>query len=181
MRELYGTVNGADLFQGDARTLPLLPQADDDVQSLVTHSGFLRGANWPLPPELVAFGSDGTGEVFAVWLPEDGAGAPIVVQMGSIFEEASFGVVGDDVVSFLTGWCSWYAMSYVEDGLEQILDVLAVPSSLRVDPDDELEDEHMLELLRWASPRVASRVTDPYEEALTADEVRAVALEVEGR
>ena len=177
MRSLYAAMNGGDLFQGDARLLELLPGEGDEAFSLVTYSDFLRGAQFPLPPELVAFGSDGTGENFAAWMPSDGAGAPIVVHMGELFEEASFAVVGSDVVSFLTGWCAYYVMSYVEEDADAVLDGLGVPESLRIDPDD-IDDERSLDLLRWASPAVAKWVADPYDEPLTPDQVREVAMEV---
>jgi len=173
MRSLYEAMNGGDLVEGDLTIHPLLPEpGDDDALTLVGASDFLRDAEWPIPPELVVFGSSGTGEPFGLWLPQDQSGArPFVVQVGEIFEDASFAVVGDDLLSFLTGWCAYYLLLLAEHRAGAILDVLGVPDHVRRGS-DELGDDDMAALLSWASPGLPDPRPDVYERPVTADQLR---------
>jgi hypothetical protein len=74
---------------------------DDDDLTLANASDRLRSWEWPVPDEMVIFGSNGQDSSFGVWVPRDGGARPIVVEIGEIFEDACLAVVGDDLEFFM--------------------------------------------------------------------------------
>jgi hypothetical protein len=176
VRSLYEAMNGGELFEGDLRIDPLLPSGgEDDPFGVVGHSDFLRGAKWPIPPELVVFAADGTGDPFGVWMPVDQPDTRgFVVQVGAVFEEASFAVVGDDMLSFLVGWTAFYLVLMDEQRAAAALDVLGVPDRLRTGPED-MTEEDLGPFLGWASPGLPDPRPEAYEYPMTADDLRKFA------
>jgi hypothetical protein len=53
------------------------------------------------------------------------------------------------------------------------LDALDVPARLRRF-DDDLDDEHLVELCRWADPDLAGPAADADEQPLTPEQVRTL-------
>jgi hypothetical protein len=68
-RALYALCNGAYVTDGNFMLHPL----DGDEFSLVRASDGFRANQWPIPDEVVIFGSDGQGGSFGFWWPRTGA------------------------------------------------------------------------------------------------------------
>ena len=165
LRELYLHHDGGSWVGGDLQLLPLL----GDELGVARASAAHRDWGWPVPEEVVLFGSDGGGDPFGVWLP-DGPGRPLVVHVGSIGEPGCLGVVGEDVNAFLRGRTAFY-LQLPDQDTTAALDALGVPAELRsADPDDDTARQ----LHEWANPTVDWSLADPYEARLTADDVRRI-------
>jgi hypothetical protein len=171
--DLYRALDGGSLLHGNLNLLPLLPEGV--TLALTTSSDVLRSWDWPIPDELVIFGDNGAGDVFGIWLPPTRDAQPVIVQVGEIFEERSFAIVGDDLPSFLLAHSAFYLLSFLED--EDVADALAaieLPEHLR-ELDLEDSDEAYYELLLWANPELPDPRPDPYTRGLTADEIGSLA------
>lgn len=122
----------------------------------------------------MVFGGNGADDRFGVWLPGDREARPLIVQIGEIFEDASFAVVGDDLASFLAGWSAFYLLLLGDEvDVGPSLDELVEPAQLRVQSSDL--DDDMDALLNWATPHLPDVHPDRYERGLTADDVAKVA------
>ena len=172
---LYAAVGGGSFAGGNLTLHPAVPEVDNgEGLSLATAADLLRTWGWPVPEPLVVFGDNGAGDAFGVWVPRDGAGSPVVVQLGEVFEERCLAVVGDDLPSFLCGWTAYYLLLADEGSdVSDALDALGVPPSLRSLEEDGSDDE-FFRLLRWASPNLPDPQPDPYERGLTAEQVDAI-------
>jgi hypothetical protein len=150
LRELLTELGDEDLLGGNLRVYPLVPPAgEDDALALTTASDLLRSWDWPVPDEMVIFGSNGQGESFGVWVPKHGDARPIVVEIGEVFEDACIAVVGDDLQSFVRGWSDYYTQL----------------------GDRDLDDDEFYEILGRANPGLPDPRPDPYERGLTAAQV----------
>jgi hypothetical protein len=155
-----------------------LRPAKEGATALEYFSDDLRKWKWPIPPELVAFGGNGSDEHFGVWLPANpkpGYSNPVIM-IGEIFEDRSFAVVGTNVCKFLTVETAILTMLCLpeigERASKKALDALGVPANLRaMDPDTE-EAELYKELYEWADPAIPDHNPDPYDRGLTAEQLR---------
>ena len=106
LRQLYLRHDGGSWLGGDLALLPLLSGGD---LSVARASAAHRGWGWPVPDEVVIFGSDGGGDPLGLWLPA-AAARPVVVKIGAIFEPGGMGVVGEDLNAFLRAWTAYYLL-----------------------------------------------------------------------
>jgi hypothetical protein len=168
LRELYLRHDGGSWLGGDLALMPLLSGGD---LSVARASAAHREWNWPVPDEVVIFGSDGGGDPFGLWLPA-AAARPVVVKIGAIFEPGCMGVVGEDLNAFLRAWTAYYLLLPDRVAVTPGLDALELPEHLRADDPD---DETFAQIVEWASPTLTGSMSDPYEAGLTADDVRRIA------
>jgi hypothetical protein len=175
-KQLYASAGGGSFLHGNLVLEPLLPPDGDNGEGAVTTSAdLLRASEWPIPHGLVMIGGNGSDDRFGLWLPGDDEARPLAVQVGEIFEDASFAVVGDDLPSFLAGWTAHYLLLYGDEiDVGPALDALGVPAQLRVQSSD-LGDDDADALLAWASPHLPDVHPDPYERGLTADDLAQIA------
>jgi hypothetical protein len=178
-KQLYAAHGGGSFLHGNLMLEPLLPpDGDDDALAVTTNADELRAADWPIPHGLVMIGGNGSDDLFGLWLPGDAEARPLAVQVGEIFEPASFAVVGDDLESFLAGWTAYYLLLLGDElDVGPALDALGVPAQLRVQSSG-LGDEDLDALLAWASPHLPDVHPDPYERGLTADDLAQIARAV---
>ena len=168
LRAIYEMSDGAAFLEENLRVAPLGVPAPRS--GLVTLGDELRDAQWPIPTELLVFGSDGQGDQLGCWLPQ-GTGAldaPVVL-VGQVFEPNCMAVMSQGVASFLTAWTAYYLQ--LIEGPDEAQDALGTPPSLRSpDPDEEL----FYGCLRWASPDLPDPRPDPYARGLTAEELHSL-------
>jgi hypothetical protein len=169
-RELYKRHDGGSWLGGDLALLPLLGGGD---LSVVRASTAHREWDWPVPDEVVIFGSDGGGDPFGLWLPAEAA-RPVVVKIGAIFEPGCMGIVGEDFNAFLRAWTAYYLLLPDREPTTAGLNALELPERLRSDDPDE---ETFAQIVEWASPTIVGAFSDPYEAALTAEGVRRIAAD----
>jgi hypothetical protein len=163
---LYRELDGGSMLEGNLQLFPLL--SDSGKLAVTTASRLMRSWEWPIPDELVLFGGDGADDNYGLWLPATDQSRPVVVNVGAIFEERSFAIVGDDLAGFLLGHTAFYVLSVLDDeDAAAAVDLLGVPEQLRV---LEGSDDDYDALLRWANPGLP----DP-RRGLAADEVAAYA------
>jgi hypothetical protein len=171
LRELYQRHNGGSWLGGDLQLMPLL--TGDDL-SVARASTVHREWDWPVPDEVVIFGSDGCGDPLGLWLPETGTARPVVVKIGAIFELGCMGIVGEDLNAFLRAWTAYYLLLPDRMSATAGLDALELPDYLRSDDPDE---RAFAQILSWASPTITGSISDPYEARLTAAGVHRIAAE----
>ena len=178
LRAIYKMSDGIGLLQGNLVIEPLRPPKEDSF-GLIDYSDKLREWKWPIPEELIAFGGNGSDELFGVWLPtERGPGHPHpIIEVGEIFEDKSFAVVGTDLCKFLTIWTAFYTMLCLPEistrKTKKALDALGVPANLRIMNPDEVDEELYGALSKWADPTLPDYNPDPYDRGLTAEQLRA--------
>jgi hypothetical protein len=169
-RELYQRYDGGSWLTGDLFLMPLQTGGELSVaQASKTH----REWDWPVPDELVLFGTDGGGDPLGLWLPA-AATRPIVVKIGAIFEPGCMGIVGEDLNAFLRAWTAYYLLLPDREATTAGLDALELPELLRSDDPD---DETFAQILEWASPTITGSISNPYEAMLTAEDVRRFAAD----
>jgi hypothetical protein len=169
-RELYQRHDGGSWLGGDLALLPLLSGGDLSVERASTAH---REWDWPVPDEVVIFGSDGGGDPLGLWLPAEAA-RPVVVKIGAIFEPGCMGILGEDLNAFLRAWTAYYLLLPDRERASAGLDALELPERLR---SDDPGDETFAQIVEWASPTVIGSLSDPYEVALTAEDVRRIAAD----
>jgi hypothetical protein len=167
-RELYERHDGGSWLRNDVQLMPLLTGGE---LSVARASTTYREWEWPIPDEVVIFGSDGGGDPFGLWLPEESA-RPVVVKVGAIFEPGCMGIVGEDLNAFLRAWTAYYLLPPDEEATHAGLEALELPERLR---SENADDATFAQILTWASPTITSSLSDPYEAELTADDVRRIA------
>jgi hypothetical protein len=169
LRELYQRHDGGSWLGGDLALMPLL--AEDDL-SIARASTAHREWDWPVPDDVVIFGSDGGGDPLGLWLPAAAPAQPLVVKIGAIFEPGCMGIIGEDLNAFLRAWTAYYLLVHDREAAAAGLNALELPEHLRSgDP----EDESFAQIVRWASPTITDSMSDPYEARLTAEDVRRIA------
>lgn len=169
---LFEISDGLSLVRGNLMIDSLQPVGGS--LSIETNSDQLREWRWPIPPELVMFGSGGSDGLFGIWLPTGRSShhlAPII-EVGEIFKPRCMAIVGTGLIPFLTTRCSYYLIMFVQDGevTPDCLDALGVPHEYRR---RELDDSLFAELCKWSDPTIPDPEPDPYKRGLTADELRA--------
>jgi hypothetical protein len=168
VRDLYQRHDGGTWVGGDLSLMPLLSGGD---VSVARASAAHRRWGWPVPDEVVIFGSDGGGDPLGLWLP-DAAARPVVVKIGAIFAPGSMGIVGEDLNAFLRAWTAYHLLLPHREAVTAGLDALELPDRLRSDDPD---DETLAQIFEWASPTIMVSKSDPYEAELTAEDVRRIA------
>jgi hypothetical protein len=174
--ELYMEHDGGDFVGGNIQLFPLHAVMEDE-STLTTASVLLRLWQWPIPPELVMFASDGSDGCFGLWFSGPETPDPLVVELAESFSPDSLAVVGDTLAGFLAGRSAYYLVGYAMDGYatEPALDVLGVPDELRFTTPSQLDDDAYFAMLRWANPGLPDPRPDPYRRGLTPAQVNEVA------
>jgi hypothetical protein len=168
-REFYLFSNGANLLSDNLRVYPL--EGTDESLGLSNASAQLRAGNYPIPDEILVFGSNGSDDLFGIWLPEtknEFFRCP-VLQIGEIFEPKCMAIAGTDFVPFLYSWTAYYLMLYETNNAA--IDALGIPYSLRHKA-DEMDDDIFAQLCRWADPRLRDSNPNPYEHGYDAEELK---------
>jgi hypothetical protein len=175
VKTLYSTYNGGDFIGGNVQFDPLFPTkygelwpqyandaslAEMESFGVVTAGDEFREYGFPVPPELVMLGSNGSESWYGIWLPVEGNHRPVVVEVGEGFERDALAIVGDDLASFLAGHCAYYLLLYLGDGFDLVpaLDALGVPEVLRRADDEDL----YFDLLTWANPNLPDKRPSVY-------------------
>jgi len=162
---LYRLVNGASLFNGNIRLLPL-----DEAELCVTSaSAVYRSSSWSIPDELILVGDNGAGDPFGLWLPDPPAEGGMVVEAGRMFDAGSFAVAATSLDRYLQARTAYYLLLIGAD--TAALDTLQIPHELRTAGGDEPD---YLRLLDWADPERPDSTADPYEAGLDVAALRSV-------
>ena len=174
LRVVCAEMGGRELLGGNLRIYPL--ESDDpDTLTVANASDRLRSWDWPVPDEMVVFGDDGQGDSFGLWVPRDGHGRPVVVQIGAVFEEACLAVVAEDLECFLRAWGTYYGLLFGDPAwVEELIRELEVPEEL-TSLDEDGSDEEFYAVLAWACPGLPDPKPDPYERGITAEQVNEFA------
>lgn len=172
LREVYQLFNGGWFWE--LNFLPLEPTPKS--------YGLTRGNEqfieygWDIPKEIRLFALEGGSDLFGIWLAE--AGNPIynhpIIEVGMIFEVGCMGIVGTNLISFLSGWSAYYLMLEELDKSKEVafLDRLQVPQSLRPEHFDDsqyerthpLEAVHFTQLRKWADPQLPDPSGNSYTQ-----------------
>ena len=168
--ELYGAGDGMSVLGGN-----LSINALTGDMAVPGFSDQLREWDWPIPAQVVAFGSNGGGDIFGLWYPEgaDPIGPTPVVEIGQVFEPGCMALVGTDLPRFVTAWTAYYAL--LLEAPAEALDAIGLPMDLRVAADqlDRFEP-----YVRWADPDLPNHEPDPYVDLLDADAVTRLLSQV---
>lgn len=166
LRAIYEMSNGLSLVGGNLNFEPL-ESSDDSELTLVSLSSMLQEWNWSVPEELLLFGNDGGDSQFGLWLPEGEAfvdDCPVI----ELVETEVMAFAGTSLCRFLKGRTAFYLLH--EAAAAKSLDALGLPAGLRKeDPDDD----DAVRIAQWADPGAPYLLPDPYENGVTADELRA--------
>lgn len=178
-KALYGGVGGGSFVGGDLTLLPLVETAEgEESYSVVAMADQYREWEWPIPHEVVVFASDGGGSPLGLWLPgELDRYRPVVVHIGEDFDdESAAAIVGEDIVSFLTGWLAYYVVVW-GDSVDpaEALKLLEVPEGLRTHRDDD-DDATFEAVMAWANPGLPRPLPDPYERPMSLRQIRRFSL-----
>jgi hypothetical protein len=156
VRELYSACNGMALASGD---LVLHPLAGSE--SVISASRQLREAGRSAAAELLVLGHTGGEEVIGVWAVPD-ARRTLVVAMGPPPEEADLAVLGTSLAGFLAAWTA-YVLPLGDPGDDPaVADCVAELGSPRPRASAG-DEEHLEDLLTWASPDLPEPGLGPTE------------------
>jgi hypothetical protein len=165
---LYRRFNGGGVVGGNIIFYPL----DGEDPSVVQSSGRMRTYDWPIPDELLVFASDGSDDLFGLWLPKTGARINPVIEVGQNGDDGGFSIHATSFFGFLRGRTAYYLLLQDDEiprrTLSRALDAIGVPSALRT-PGDDLGEEEYDALLRWANPGLPE--TPLSDACLTADDI----------
>lgn len=159
LKSLYRFSDGLSALGGN---LALDPLVDREGGGLVNLGDRLRRADWPIPDDVLVFGSNGADELFGLWYPSGarGEGPMPVVMIGSVFEPKCLALAGTDLPRFLLAWSAYYLV--LLEAPTQALDALAVPDALRIG-----NNAWSLEpFVRWADPTLPDHDPDPYARGM---------------
>jgi hypothetical protein len=170
-RELYLAFDGGDFIGGNINLLPLLPRFEGDL-ALTTASDLMREWMWPVPPEMLVMGGNGSEEHYGLWLHDDSETNPIIVEIGEDDAENALAVVGDDLAGFLAGHSAYYLLMFASDGydLGPALDAIGLPREIRGTYSIANDDEYY-RLLNWANPHLPDKKPDPYGPGVTREQI----------
>lgn len=180
-RQLYGFSNGLSLNAGNFTMHALIES--DELGSLVSMSDQLREWEWPVPAEVLAFGANGSGEPYGLWIgPHDAERFPEpIVQIGEIFEPGCMGLWAPSLRALLLeetvcGLVLKNHQSVVAERFGLALDSL--PDEAMVDAMVEYRDPTGPEFVEgarrfrlienWAAPDLDPAYQDPYKARLDA-------------
>jgi hypothetical protein len=134
---------------------------------------------WHIPKEIRLFAGDGSGDAFAIWLPE--TENPIyshpVIEVGALSgEDGCMGVAGTNLLSFLRGWSAFRLLAQELDEAKEsaFLDTLFVPRSLRVEHHHEDPDENFAQLRKWADPNLPDPYGTSYSQQYTIADLNRI-------
>ena len=188
LREVYQLFNGGWFWE--LNFLPLEPTPKS--------YGLTRGNEqfieygWDIPKEIRLFALEGGSDLFGIWLAE--AGNPIynhpIIEVGMIFEAGCMGVVGTNLISFLSGW-SAFQLVMTEDSelwkvelgedkdapnrlqrIQTALNTRKVPQSLRSEHHHEDPDENFAQLRKWADPQLPDPSGNSYTQRYTITDLK---------
>ncbi len=188
LREVYQLFNGGWFWELDF--LPLEPTPKS--------YGLTRGNEqfieygWHIPKEIRLFAGMGGEENFGIWLAE--TGNPIynhpIIEVGELHDEGCMGIVGTNLISFLSGW-SAFQLVMTEDSelwkvelgedkdapnrlqrIQTALDMRKVPQSLRSEHHHEDPDENFAQLRKWADPLLPDPHGDSYNQRYTIADLK---------
>ena len=149
----------------------------EPLAEMVGFSNRLREWSWPVAEELMAFGGNGSDDLFGLWAPaESSPGDPApVVMLGAIFEPACMAIVGTDLGGFLRAWSGYY-LNLLGASAEALAH-LGLPSELHDAPDDL----GFTPYFEWADPTLPDHDPDPYSRGVDAAGMAALVSRVAGR
>lgn len=160
--DLYSAGDGMSVLGGDLSINPL--SGDMAVPGF---SEQLREWGWPIPPQVVAIGTNGGGNIFGLWYPDgaDPTSLTPVVEIGQVFEPGCMALVGTDLHRFLLARTAYYVL--LDDAPTAALDAIELPVGLRVvDHPDGLAP-----YFRWADPDLPNHDPNPYVDRLDANDI----------
>lgn len=167
MRTLYAVHDGGWYLGGNI-VLESLFSHESEGLSVTTSTGQLQEWDWQLPEEMLVIGGDGSDGTYGLWIDGDANREPIVVE--TIDTGEALAVVGDDLASFLVGRSAYYLLLYADYfDPSRALDVLELPDSLRR---TDLDDEHYIDVRRWANPNLPSFDWELTYDWWSAEQVR---------
>ena len=161
---LYRLVNGASLFNGNIRLLPL----DEAELCVANASPAYRSWNWSIPDELILVGDNGTGDPFGLWLPDAPAEGGLVVEAGRMLDSGSFAIAATSLDRYLQARTAYYLLLIGAD--TAVLDTLQIPRQLRTAGGDEPDYPRLLD---WSDPERPDSTADPYEAGLDIAALRS--------
>jgi len=170
LRPFYQQMNGAALFGGDL--IFFAAGGDPDEDGTIQHASRLaREAEWPIPPEVTLFGRDTGGEVLGVWTgARDASKYPSpVVLTGLVFEPAAHALLATSFERYLLTTTVWHCLD--TEFANIAFDTFHVPGKLRANDLDALDADAWF---AWADPALPALPGDPYQEPLTAEQIRSM-------
>lgn len=172
LKALYGFGNGISALGGNLEVVPLF---DGETGGLVDFGTTLRSSQWPIPDQVLAFGSNGADEQFGLWYPPAStADGPMpVVMIGAVFEPPCLALVGTDLPQFLRAWSGYYLV--LLEAPSEALDALGLPDALR-----RIPEGGMAPYFRWADPALPDPDPDPYSRGMDAQEIASVIESIQG-
>ncbi len=183
-RQLYRFSNGLSLNTGNFTMHPLLDNDEDG--SLISMSDQLREWEWPVPADVLAFGANGSGEPYGLWVePHDAKRFPEpIVQIGEIFEPGCMGLWSPSLRSFLLeetvmGLILSNRQDAVVEHFGLAADRLPTPGMVdgllgkrKLSDVESVEAARRLrEIERWAAPDFDPAYQDPYTARLDIAEM----------
>ena len=155
LARLYAATDGVDAFRGDIQIHPALIAADKADE--------LREYDWPIAPEILVFGGDGSDELYGLWYPEDASpdDPTPVVEIGSIFEDGSLAIVGTTFPRFLRTITAFRLAEAGELAVAGTLGAGDVPRS----------GGSLAPFVERLDPTLPFSEPDPYVQRLTAEQV----------
>ncbi len=183
LREVYQVFNGGWAFE--LKFFPLFPPPEH--YALTNSNERYIAYEWHIPKEIRLFADMGGEEVFGIWLPC--CGDPIynhpIIEVGDIGEQGCMGVVGTNLISFLSGW-SAFQLVMTEDSelwkvelgedkdapnrlqrIQTALNTRKVPQSLRSEHHHEDPDKNFAQLRKWADPQLPDPSGNSYTQRYT--------------
>lgn len=160
VRKFYEMSNGAVLFYGSLTFFPLY----EGGLSVKSAGRLHRSAGWHIPDELVVFGDNGAGELYAYWAPDKKDA--VILQIGDIKEPHCLSIVATSFEKFL--FLQSILLTYA-DGEQQKIGELPIPEDLKK---KEYSGDDMADLLLWIDPERPHIPYDPYEARLTLDDIK---------
>ena len=173
LREVYLLFNGGWAWQLDFFPLTSPPEH----YALTNSNEKYIEYKWHIPKEIRLFAGDGSGDAFAIWLPE--TENPIynhpVIEVGALSgEDGCMGVAGTNLLSFLRGWSAFRLMAQELDKSKEFafLDTLFVPQSFRAEHHHEEPEENFVQLRKWADPQLPDPSGDSYTQEYTITDLK---------
>ena len=168
LKAIYGFGNGISALGGN---LGIVPLVDGEAGGLVDFTTSLRSSLWPIPDQVLVFGSNGADEQFGLWYPPRSPtdGPTPVVMIGAVFEPACLALAGTDLPQFLLAWSGYYLV--LLEAPSEALDAIGLPESLRVDP---ARMAAIAAYFRWADPSLPDPDPDPYSRGMDAHGIASV-------
>lgn len=173
LRPFYEWANGAALFEGDLLFFPANGPADEDG-TVRNASRLAREADWHVPEDVTLFARDTGGEVVGVWTGkrnEERFPSPIVLT-GLIFKPAAHALIASSFERYLLTTTVWRCFG--SHLAEEAFNAFGIPEEFQVEDIEDLDAEAWFQ---WADPALPAAPSDPYEQPLTASQIRKLVSE----